>query len=68
MVCHTFVIELQKRGLPSAHIILTLGNESKIHNANDINKIVTAEIPNKIKESKLFEIIKRSMVHGLCGT
>ena len=67
VICNTFVIEWQKRGLPHAHILLILDNENKIRNADDIDKIVTAEIPNKIKEPKLFEIIKSSMIHGPCG-
>ena len=59
VICNTYVVEWQKRGLPHAHVLLILDSEHKIRNDADIDKIVTDEISNKIKEAKLFEIIKK---------
>lgn len=41
-----YTIEFQKRGLPHAHILLTLNEQDKIVNAIDIDKVVSAEIPD----------------------
>ena len=42
-------------------------NDHKIRTSEDIDRIVSAEIPHIKTEPKLFEIIKRSMIHGPCG-
>ena len=45
---HMYVIEFQKRGLPHAHILLILEQQDKIKTIDDIDKIVSAEIPDPI--------------------
>ncbi|KAL0319969.1 UNVERIFIED_CONTAM: hypothetical protein Sradi_5258400 [Sesamum radiatum] len=45
-----YTIEFQKRGLPHAHIILFLHPDDKPRNAADIDKIITAELPDKEKD------------------
>lgn len=45
-VAKVHVIEFQKRGLPHAHILLILSNESKPHDVDSIDKLVWAEIPD----------------------
>ncbi|GBN83775.1 hypothetical protein AVEN_255490-1 [Araneus ventricosus] len=42
VLAHIDVIEFQKRGLPHAHILLTLDSESKIRTKDDIDKFVSA--------------------------
>ena len=59
-----YSIEWQKRGLPHAHILLW--TKKKVH-ANDIDKVISAEIPNKEEDPKLFDIVTKHMVHGPCG-
>jgi len=39
------VIEFQKRGLPHVHMLLILDNNDKLHDPQDYNSIVRAEIP-----------------------
>ena len=62
-----YVIEFQKRGLPHAHILIILRHEDKIRTAEDIDRLISAEIPDKNLNPQLFEIVSKSMVHGPCG-
>lgn len=62
-----YTIEFQKRGLPHAHILLTLDEDDRIHDSDDIDKIVHAYIPDMEIFPLLFEKVKRHMIHGPCG-
>lgn len=60
-------VEFQKRGLPHAHILLFLHPDNKISSAEDIDKIISAEIPDSTESPELYEIIGDCMMHGPCG-
>ena len=60
-------IEFQKRGLPHAHILLTLNEQDKIVNAIDIDEVVSAEIPNIHAHPTLHEYVVKHMIHSPCG-
>lgn len=47
------------------HIILWLSDQI---NPNDINKIISAEIPNNEEDPQLYELVMRHMIHGTCGS
>ena len=66
-VAHVETIEWQKRGLPHIHILLTLHDDDKLRDPNDIDRFVSAEIPDPVENPKLFEVVKRHMIHGPCG-
>ncbi|XP_061347924.1 uncharacterized protein LOC133293370, partial [Gastrolobium bilobum] len=60
-------IEFQKRGLPHAHILLFLNPSSKAESALDIDKLISAEIPDKEMNPTLFMAVTSYMIHGPCG-
>ena len=62
-----YTIEFQKRGLPHAHILLWLRTEDKITTTANIEKYISAEIPNKDDDPELYQIVTDHMMHGPCG-
>ena len=66
VVAYVYTIEFQKRGLPHAHILITLQSGYKPKDPASIDKIVCAEIPDKTENPKLYDIITKVMIHGPC--
>ena len=67
-VAHVDTIEWQKRkGLPHLHLLVTLAEEDKIRNPTDIDKIVSAELPDIELNPLLHQTVIRHMIHGPCG-
>ncbi|OBZ80576.1 hypothetical protein A0J61_11375, partial [Choanephora cucurbitarum] len=60
-------IEYQKRGLPHLHLLLFLDSSHAIYSADEIDRIISAEIPLKESDPELCEIVTKNMVHGPCG-
>lgn len=65
-VAYVFTIEFQKRGLPHMHILIFLSDDDKILTPNEIDTVIRAYWPDPNTEPKLFETVKRCMVHT-CG-
>ncbi|GBM16972.1 hypothetical protein AVEN_133258-1 [Araneus ventricosus] len=63
VLAYIYVIEFQKRGLPPAHILLTLDSESKIRTKDDIDNFVSAELPDPCTDLRLFQIVTKCMVY-----
>ncbi|XP_014772301.1 uncharacterized protein LOC106870662 [Octopus bimaculoides] len=62
--CDMYTIEWQKMGLPHAHILLWLSTKIK---STDIDKIISAELPDPALDKVLYDIVKANMVHGPYG-
>ncbi|XP_043481255.1 uncharacterized protein LOC122510566 [Leptopilina heterotoma] len=67
VLAYVYVTEFQKRGLPHIHLILFLDKTFAIRDAESVDKIICAEIPDKTKNPELFKIVKQFQVHGPCG-
>ncbi|XP_019058078.1 PREDICTED: uncharacterized protein LOC104814022 [Tarenaya hassleriana] len=62
-----YTIEFQKRGLPHAHILLWLEPIYKTPTANDIDQLISAELPDKETDFEGFKLVEQHMMHGPCG-
>jgi len=62
-----YTIEFQKRGLPHAHILVFLHPGHRYNQAKELDRIISAEIPDKDIEPRLFDIVSSLMIHGPCG-
>ena len=64
-IFHT--IEFQKRGLPHMHCLIFLHPDDKIHDADQVDNIVSAQLPDQNQDPLLYETITNCMLHGPCG-
>ncbi|XP_063995624.1 uncharacterized protein LOC135172981 [Diachasmimorpha longicaudata] len=62
--CWLYTVEWQKRGLPHAHILIWF--QDKIR-PEEIDQIISAEIPDPLIDQELFDIVTKHMIHGPCG-
>ena len=62
-----YTIEFQKRGLPHAHLILFLADADKPRTTQDVDRLVSAEIPDPQVQPEFHDTVKRHMMHGPCG-
>ncbi|KAH7482044.1 ATP-dependent DNA helicase PIF1 [Phytophthora ramorum] len=67
MEARIYVVEFQKRGLPHAHILIILAEEDKPRTRQIVDRMVSAELPDREKFPQLFETIMTCMLHGPCG-
>jgi hypothetical protein len=63
-----YVVEFQKRGLPHAHILIFFAEECKSHTVEDVNCMISAELPNPETNRLAHETVARCTMHGPCGT
>lgn len=67
VVAYVYSIEFQKRGLPHCHMLLILDENDKPRTPEDVDKIVSAEIPDIRTNRLAHETVTKSMIHGPCG-
>ena len=62
-----YVIEFQKRGLHHAHMLVWLNPDDRPKNTEEIDKLVSAEIPDKDSDPVGYNAVSNFMIHGPCG-
>nr|GEV01017.1 DNA helicase [Tanacetum cinerariifolium] len=62
-----YTIEFQKRGLPHCHSLLWVTPASKIREDTDVDKYISAELPNPAEDPNGYRIISELMMYGPCG-
>nr|GEZ13239.1 hypothetical protein [Tanacetum cinerariifolium] len=62
-----YTVEFQKRGLPHSHICLFLHANDKLRDPKHIDRVISAEIPDKFSDPELYELVSDCMMHGSCG-
>ncbi|XP_060207250.1 uncharacterized protein LOC132635050 isoform X2 [Lycium barbarum] len=63
-----YTIEFQKQGLPHAHILLFLHEHNKYPTATDIDRIISAKVPDELVDPHYYKAVKLFMMHGPCGS
>ena len=66
-VGHVYAIEFQKRGLPHMHLLLFLKEECKLVSPDVVDSIICCHWPDPASQPRLFEAVKKFMVHGPCS-
>jgi hypothetical protein len=57
--------EYQKRGLPHIHLLLIFPQAQKVTNVDDIDRLVSAELP-AIENAEVYETVTKCLLHGPC--
>ena len=62
--CHVYTIEWQKRGLLHVHCLSWMVEKIR---SDQIDSILSAELPDRNEDPALFGTITKHMIHGPCG-
>jgi hypothetical protein len=62
-----YTIEFQKRGLPHIHLLIFLQRAHKIRDADHVNSLISAKLPDPNVHPILWDAVTRLMLHGICG-
>ena len=61
-----YTIEYQKRGLPHMHLLIFLESQDKITTVDQIDAIISAQIPDSQIYPQLHSAVSKYMLHGPC--
>ena len=62
-----YIVEFQKQGLPHAHFLLIIDGRYKLTCREQYERIISAEILDELKYPRLYDLVKKHMIHGPCG-
>jgi ATP-dependent DNA helicase PIF1 len=62
-----YVMEFQKRGLPHAHFLLIMEQRYKLTCPKQYDRLICAELLDKVKYPLLYKMVTKHMMHGPCG-
>ena len=66
-VAHIDANQFQKCRLPHTHILIFLEQNYKLSTPAAVDEVICARWPDPITQPHLFELVKKYMLHGLCG-
>ncbi|CAO4386378.1 unnamed protein product [Caenorhabditis nigoni] len=67
VLAYIYVIVFQKRGLPHMHMLIIMKSGSKLRTAADVDRVISAVLPDKNDAPELYEFVASIMMHRLCG-
>nr|GEU33484.1 DNA helicase [Tanacetum cinerariifolium] len=62
-----YMIEFQKRGLPHCHTLVWVDSKDKIRNASEVDRYISAKLPDPATDPEGYIVVSEMMVHGQCG-
>jgi hypothetical protein len=62
-----YTIEFQKRGFPHIHVLIFLTPRARLKRAEDIDRVISAEIPDPVTHPRLHQLVTTLMIHSPCG-
>nr|GEZ47201.1 DNA helicase [Tanacetum cinerariifolium] len=62
-----YTVEFQKRGLPHCHTLLWVHSKNKIKEAQDVDRFISAELPDLKIDPQGYRVVSDLMMHGPCG-
>ena len=65
-IAYVYTVEYQKRGLPHVHLIVFLDRACRLSTPQRIDAFISSEIPDPLKDPRLYDLVKTHMVHGPC--
>jgi hypothetical protein len=63
MIARIYVVEFQKHGLSHAHILIFFTKDCKPHTVEDVDRMISAELPNSKTNKLAHETVAKCMVH-----
>ncbi|OAV90340.1 hypothetical protein PTTG_28369 [Puccinia triticina 1-1 BBBD Race 1] len=66
VVAYVWTVEFQKRGLPHLHLMVTVDENDVPSLPEDIDNMISAELPDPIKSPVLHKLVCEFMLHGPC--
>ncbi|GJZ87926.1 DNA helicase [Tanacetum coccineum] len=61
-----YTVEFQKRGLPHCHTLLWVDSASKIQGPEDVDRLISAELPDPQVDHQGYKVFSAMMIHGPC--
>ncbi|GJV76060.1 DNA helicase [Tanacetum coccineum] len=62
-----YTVEFQKRGLPRCDTLLWVDSASRIRIAEDVDRFISAELPDPRIDPEGYNVVSELMMHGTCG-
>ncbi|GJU94740.1 hypothetical protein Tco_1319496 [Tanacetum coccineum] len=62
-----YTVEFQKHGRPHCHTLLWVDSASKIQSPEDVDRFISAKLPDLNVDPHRYKIVLEMMIHGPCG-